>query len=105
MEIVKAAHEHMSPTEAEYFVSHSPCLDGDTAAMLAIKSRLDLKFYGYDHTKPFDLAPLIGKNVIFADCAPTPEQYDAIVAQGGKVLVLDHHAPAMAKLKDKLIRD
>jgi hypothetical protein len=104
LEMAVAARAYMDPSEIQYFVYHYPCKDGvgSTLAVHIIPEfRQRITFLPFDHKKEFDVTPLLGQNVIFADCAPTPEQYDQITAAGGKVLVLDHHEAAMKKLVDK----
>lgn len=91
----------MNPREVEVVYYHSPCSDGTTSAAIA------MMYLGHPTLIPLRHPVIIkdedikGKNVLFVDISPpTVELALHIIDISKKCLFLDHHATAVAVLKD-----
>jgi oligoribonuclease NrnB/cAMP/cGMP phosphodiesterase (DHH superfamily) len=76
-------------------ITHSPCNDGYGAAMAARYLLGDkAEYYGAAPGDKFDWSEITesaNKNIVFADIAPPFPIFEKLVANGNKVLILDHH--------------
>jgi oligoribonuclease NrnB/cAMP/cGMP phosphodiesterase (DHH superfamily) len=97
--------EHTLPPSAfKFIVYHAHCIDGLTAA--AIAWDWDKAFKRYEFI-PMDAGhlPQAVKDmkeefILFLDVAPNKAEYDELVSNGNRVLVIDHHKTALENLSD-----
>jgi len=79
-------------------IHHTPCNDGMTAAWAVVQAHPDAELRPAMHGKPFPLADLQGRDVVFVDICPVRADLDKMLAEARTVTVLDHHKTAQADL-------
>jgi len=105
----------MNPKELTTIVYHGHCIDGLTAAALALH-------YANTHELHYEFVPMkagetpnevmqmANKKLLFIDVAPKLSEYQQLLTQGNEVNIRDHHATAKEELEtvidgDKVIFD
>jgi oligoribonuclease NrnB/cAMP/cGMP phosphodiesterase (DHH superfamily) len=95
--------EHtLPPTAFKYIVYHAHCIDGLTAAAIALD--WDKAFQRYEFIPmdaghlPEAVKAMKEESILFLDVAPSKVEYEELVKGGNKVLIIDHHKTSMNEL-------
>jgi oligoribonuclease NrnB/cAMP/cGMP phosphodiesterase (DHH superfamily) len=96
-------HEDTCPPSAfKYIVYHAHCVDGLTAAAIAMDWDKAYKMYEFIPMDAGSLPEFIRtlKNgaVLFLDVAPKKHEYDELISNGNQVLIIDHHKTSIEEL-------
>lgn len=94
----------LTPYQVKYIVYHAHCVDGLTSAAIAYDWDRFSKRYEYiamDAGKtPEFVLNLESENILFIDVAPKREEFDKLIANSNKVLIMDHHETNIKALHD-----
>lgn len=79
---------------------HFPCLDGFTAAWVAVSALGEIEMVPCQHGKEPEYARLAGKRLLFVDFCYKKEAMDRIIGAAAGVVILDHHKTAQADMAE-----